>query len=265
MNCKICLHSTRVCFSAKLMNKYQVSYYYCNNCGFLSTEEPHWLKEVYSNPISKFDTGYKRRNIRLSEQLTILLTIFFDSKKSFVDYAGGNGILVRMMRDIGFNYFWDDKYASNLFSSGFEWNNELIEDIEAVTAFECFEHFVEPMQEIKQIFSISKNIIFTPELLPEPIPKPTEWWYYTLERGGHISFFSEKTLSYIASKYGLCYFHLNNFHIFTEQNNITNFKLNILKLNRLGLNKILSKQYKSKTWDDYQLMRIRSKKENNNG
>lgn len=259
MNCKICSHVTRKIFSSILMNKYKINYFYCNNCGFLSTEEPYWLDEVYANPISKFDTGHIIRNIRLADQMTTLLSIFFDAKGRFVDYAGGNGILVRIMRDIGFDYYWNDKYAQNLYSSRFEWDiNSAKLEVEAVTIFESFEHFVEPMQELKQLLSISKNIIFTTELLPNPIPLPNEWWYYTLERGGHISFYSEKTLKYIATQNGLHYFHLNNLHIFTKKNNISNLKLKILKLNKLGLNKLLSRRLKSRTWKDYEYIRTSS-------
>ena len=263
MKCKICTSSTELIFSAELMNKYQVSYFYCKNCGFLSTEEPYWLDEVYSSPISKFDTGHIQRNINISEKLTILTAVFFNGNNNFVDYAGGNGILVRMMRDIGLNYFWEDKYATNLFASGFELNKNVVEKVEAVSVIECFEHFVEPLKEIEKMLLISKNIIFTTELLPAPLPTPNEWWYYTLKRGGHISFFSEKTLKYIANKYELHYFHLGGMHILTENKNISNFKLNILKFTKLGLHNILAKKYKSKTWDDYQYMIKKS--ENNNG
>ena len=28
------------------MNKYQVNYLHCKNCGFLTTENPYWLKSI---------------------------------------------------------------------------------------------------------------------------------------------------------------------------------------------------------------------------
>lgn len=261
MKCKICSSNVEIKFSAKIMNKYNVNYFYCSNCHFLSTEEPYWLDEVYVSPISMFDTGHIQRNIRISQKLMILLTIFFDRKKKFVDYAGGNGILVRMMRDIGFDFFWEDKYANNLFSQGFELDNSNFEGVAAITVIECFEHFVDPIKEIESLLKISRNIIFTTELLPSKVPDPQDWWYYTLERGGHISFFSEKTFEYIANKYKLYYFHLNGFHILTEKTNITNFRLNILSLSKFGLCNLLSRLYKSKTWSDYQSIRIKFRQE----
>jgi hypothetical protein len=164
MKCKVCDQDNRSIFEAKIIYKYNIKYYYCGKCNFLQTEEPYWLDEVYSDAISKFDTGHIKRNISISKKLTILFILFFNGRKKFVDYAGGNGILVRIMRDIGFDYMWDDKYAQNLFSSGFEYLQS--GEIEAVTAIECFEHFSDPMMEIEKMLLISTNLVFTTELLP---------------------------------------------------------------------------------------------------
>ena len=58
------------------------------------------------------------------------------------NYAGGYGIFTRMMRDIGFDFYWLDKYADNLLTNGFEYNKKIHKKIEAITSFESFEHFV---------------------------------------------------------------------------------------------------------------------------
>lgn len=252
MNCKICSHNSKKIFSAKIMKKYHIDYFFCWNCNFLSTEEPYWLKEVYTSPISKFDTGCIQRNINISKNLIILLSIFFDYKKKFVDYAGGHGLLVRIMRDIGFDFFWIDKYAENIFSSGFEGDCIPKSEVEAVTVFECFEHFQNPMEEIEKITSISNNVIFSTKLLPSPIPSPEDWWYYMLSRGGHISFYSKKTIQFIAVKFNLKYFSYGDLHILTKKKNINDFKLKILKLEKVGLSKVLSLKLKSKTLVDFE-------------
>jgi protein-arginine kinase activator protein McsA len=67
MKCKICNYKARNMFSAKILNKNNIKYYYCDHCGFLQTEEPYWLKEAYSNPISIIDAGIMARNITLSQ------------------------------------------------------------------------------------------------------------------------------------------------------------------------------------------------------
>lgn len=53
MTCKICGKENKFIFKAKILKKYDVSYFHCENCGFLQTEEPHWLSEAYKSPINK--------------------------------------------------------------------------------------------------------------------------------------------------------------------------------------------------------------------
>ena len=249
MICKICGKENLFIFKAKILIKYDVSYFHCPNCGFLQTEEPYWLDEAYQDPINASDTGYLQRNITLSQKVTILLTLFFDKDKRYLDYAGGYGVFVRLMRDIGFDFYWYDKYTQNLFARGFEYKEGM--KIEAITTFESFEHFEKPMEEIENMIKISKNIIFTTELLPSPIPEPNKWWYYGLEHGQHISFYSSKTFDFIAKKYNLYFVSSGSLHILTHKK-ISNFSLKaLLKLTKFGLHKIFQKHLKSKTWGDY--------------
>jgi hypothetical protein len=248
MNCKICKTTTKQVFSTKILKKHDVNYFHCEACGFLQTEEPYWLEEAYGESINVSDTGYMQRNIGLSQKLTIFLSLFFSKNSKFLDYAGGYGVFVRMMRDIGFDFYWDDKFTTNLFSRGFEYDSKT--KIDAVTTFESFEHFVNPVQEIEKLLSISNNIIFSTETLPNPIPDPEEWWYYGLDHGQHVSFYSEKTFEYIANKYGLNYINLGTFHVLSKRKLPTYAKY-VLKFSKFGLHKILQKRLKSKTWEDY--------------
>jgi hypothetical protein len=192
MKCNICSQENNEIFKSTILKNYNISYFYCSNCGFMQTEEPYWLNEAYKDSINISDTGYVARNISLSKKITVLLSLFFDKKTKFLDYAGGYGLFVRLMRDIGFDFYWNDKYTQNIFARGFE--GSLSDNYEAITTFESFEHFVEPIKEIENMLSISKNIIFTTELLPDPIPYPDEWWYYGLDHGQHISFYGKDTL-----------------------------------------------------------------------
>lgn len=252
MRCKICNQESSVFFTEKVLAKYDVDYFYCKNCGFLQTEEPYWLEEAYGDSINVSDTGYMARNLYFAKVMTILLPIFFDKKGSFLDYAGGYGVFVRMMRDIGFDFYWDDKYTQNIFARGFGYSDS--RSIEAVTTFESFEHFVDPMVEIGKIFAISKNIIFTTEVFDGVPPKPDEWSYYGFEHGQHISFYQEKTLRYIADSFGVNYSRFGDLHIFTD-GMISNRALKVLKLHRIGLHKMIGLFLKSKTLDDFEKLR----------
>ena len=207
MICKICGNNANPIYKGRILNKYDIQYFYCDNCGFMQTEEPYWLEEAYSEAISISDTGVMARNISFAETAGILFNILCDRNQKFLDYGGGYGIFTRLMRDKGFDFYWYDKYAKNLVARGFEGK---IEDsiYSAVTSFENFEHFYDPMGDIETIFNLTDIVLFSTDLLPNPVPSPSEWWYYCLEHGQHISFFSLKSLEFIAKQYG--YFFISN-------------------------------------------------------
>ena len=151
MNCKICGTLSEFVFEAKVLNKYEVKYFSCPNCEYLFTENPYWLDEAYNRAINISDTGLISRNIFLSKVVSTLIYFFFNKKGRFLDYAGGYGLFTRLMRDTGFDFYWHDPYCENLFANGFEYdmNNEI--HFELATAFEVFEHFSEPVNELKKI------------------------------------------------------------------------------------------------------------------
>jgi hypothetical protein len=132
-----------------------------------------------------------------------LLPIFFDPAGKFVDYGGGYGLFVRMMRDTGFDFFLYDPLCDNLFARGFTAESTTREQIELVTAFEVFEHLVDPLSDIEKMVHFSPNILFSTLLLPPTNPKPAEWQYFGLEHGQHVSFYTEASLAVIAAQFGL--------------------------------------------------------------
>jgi len=216
MGCKICKGSTQNIFDAKLLNKYHVKYFFCSDCKFLQTEDPYWLDEAYNNSLDALDTGVLQRNLYFSRKISVLLYFCFNRNGIFLDYGGGYGVFTRLMRDIGFDFYWFDPYSKNLFSRGFEYTGKTGK-IDLITSFETFEHFVEPIVEFEKILSISDNILFSTELLPEVIPDPYNWWYYALPGGQHISFYSHTTLAYIARKYKLNLYSFGNCHLFGKK------------------------------------------------
>ena len=249
MNCKICNFHTSQIYRTKIMNKYEIDYYYCNHCGFLQTEEPKWLDEAYSLSITDSDTGGLLRSLVFAELCSVLFYFIFNKNSRYLDFGGGYGIFTRRMRDIGFDVYWYDKYSTNLLARGFEYNEDLGK-VGAITAFECFEHFSNPLKEIETMLALSKNIIFTTALLPYPVPKPEEWYYYSLHHGQHISFYSHRTLEYIANKYDLNYYSTGSLHFLTEKR-LEPFLINLLlKMKRYGLFLFVKRNMTSRTVSD---------------
>jgi len=251
--CKICGADTSRVFSARVLKKYEVNYYYCNNCSFLQTEEPYWLEEAYRSVIGVEDTGVLKRNIMLSKQANVIINCLFNKNGKFLDYAGGYGIFVRLMRDIGFDFYWNDPYSKNVLSKGFEYNN--IDKIDLITAFEVFEHFNDPLVEIEKMLNISKNILFSTRIFKGAPPNPAEWWYYSLNSGQHISLYSIKTLQFIANKYKL---NLNtnykSVHLLSTQRISNKYFIFLLNTSMFGLSNFLRLRMKSKTESDFQLL-----------
>ena len=65
--CDICGNIMNPVFLGRIMNKYEIQYYQCNNCEYVCTEEPYWLQEAYVDTINYTDTGILRRNLYFSK------------------------------------------------------------------------------------------------------------------------------------------------------------------------------------------------------
>ena len=178
----------------------------------------------------------KLRGIFIKHKFRKIYASGFDFKQKFIDYGGGYGIFVRLMRDKGLDFYWHDTHCQNLFAMKFE--ADLNKNYKLLTAFEVFEHFSDPIKELEKMIKISNNILFSTQLLIDKnLPKPDKWWYYGLEHGQHISFYSEKTLRYIASKYKLnLYSDSVSLHMFTKENlNLKFMKFLFSKMEYLSL------------------------------
>ena len=199
MTCKICSKETEKLFDKLVLGKYSITYFQCASCDFIQTEEPFWLQEAYSNAITATDVGLISRNILYSELIPPILELFSkEPSDSFLDFGGGYGMFVRIMRDKGYEFFLEDRYAENLFAKYFELKNYNGSRFKALTSFEVFEHLENPLEEISEMFKLSDNIIFSTELQPYPFETVLDWWYLAPEHGQHIAFYSMKTLRKIS-------------------------------------------------------------------
>lgn len=194
---------------------------HCTVCGFLQIKDPHWLEEAYSSAIAASDTGLVMRNLAYAERLAAFIYFVLPGhgEGHYLDVAGGYGLLVRLMRDYGFDFYWSDKYCSNLFSRGFEFDTDK-GPFSAITAIEVMEHTPDPYGFIKDALSSAScdTFIFSTELYKGSPPGPDDWWYYSLKHGQHISFFREDTLEILSERLGLKYYSLAGLHVFTKNN-----------------------------------------------
>ena len=233
MKCPICGTEEKYIFSHDILNKYEVSYYKCPNCKFMNTEKPYWLNEAYSSAINSYDTGIMGRNEAVRKMLFNLITLGYDTSAKFRDFGGGHGILTRMMRDWGLDYYWSDKYADNLFARGFEYQDGMTAEL--TSAVEVFEHMDQPMQDISDMLKYSDSVFFT--TIPyttvvgeEEVPDES-WWYYGFHHGQHISFYSKYTLKWIAEYFGLNFYKIDGGDHLISKRRFSDLRWNYIKAN----------------------------------
>jgi hypothetical protein len=197
--CRLCGDAGRPVARQRLLGRHDVTYFQCAACDLLFTERPYWLEEAYSHAISQLDTGAVERN-RTSANLTLLLACAtgLPATARCLDYGGGHGVFVRMMRDLGVDFRWYDLYAENLYARGFE--GDPAEPHRLVTAFEVLEHFADVGSELERLFGGRPDLVFVGTVLHEG-HRPG-WWYYLLESGQHVSFFSRRTMEVVGTRFG---------------------------------------------------------------
>jgi 2-polyprenyl-3-methyl-5-hydroxy-6-metoxy-1,4-benzoquinol methylase len=200
MQCKICQAATAPAFTAKILKKYDVIYFRCDSCGFMQTEDPYWLGESYASAINEIDLGPVNRAMTSSRLIEGIVLSSFDKNAKFIDYGAGYGVLVRLMRDRGFDFYWQDRYCENLFAKHFEAEPGM--KFELLTAFEVFEHLVDPLVEIETMLGYSSNLLFSTLLVPRRA-LTADWWYFGPEHGQHIAFYTIPALQALARRFNL--------------------------------------------------------------
>lgn len=254
VDCAICGGSLDELFRARVLRRHEVRYRRCPRCEFHCTEPPYWLEQAYTNAIASTDTGLVVRNLQIARRLSCVLAEFFDHQGRYLDCAGGTGLLTRLMRDTGFDFYWEDRYCANQMAAGFD-APPGAGGYEAVTAFEAIEHMPDPLRFVRESLarSSSRTLIFTTELYRPPLPA-RDWWYYAYATGQHISFFTRRTMDEIASRSGVRFYSDGYLHMFTAKQ-ISDWKYRrVLKKVERGLYEKWRSKLPSRTQPDHQEM-----------
>ena len=203
MNCKICETPSTEMGRWTVLGRHEVMYFRCPACRFVQVEEPFWLDEAYRSAIVAADVGGVGRNQRLAEITHAVIASWFDPGARFLDYGGGYGLLVRLMRDRGFDFRWQDRYVPRpLHCEGFEAGDQE-SGFDLVTAFELAEHLPDPVAGFSDILARGHAVLFSTELVPASDPDPDEWWYFVPEFGQHVSLYSRESLDHLARRLGV--------------------------------------------------------------
>jgi len=220
VRCPVCDEACRESFRARVLRKYDVAYYQCTVCGLVRTEDPHWLEEARASAIADADTGLLSRNIDLSERLCALLFLMDGGRGPYLDASGGYGVATRLMRDAGFDYYWEDPYCENIFARGFEHSAGRV--YSAVSIFEVLEHVISPLEFLGRYLSQqpTPTLLLTTETFDGPGAPPRDWRYYSFETGQHVVFFSTESMRRLAARLSVNYVSWRRFHILGAGNRL---------------------------------------------
>jgi Methyltransferase domain len=233
MKCRVCGGTTTPTHTAVILKRYEVRYHLCANCQYWFMDDAFWLDEAYSEAVSSMDTGTVSRNVYIHRTLAPTLVSLFGAGP-YVDWAGGAGMLVRLMRDTGLDFYWQDAYAENILAKGLEWDRRRNgRSALAVTAMEVLEHSPDPLPFIQEMLhgGDTDTLIFSQELHHGPDPS---WWYLAPECGQHISFYSDRTLEEIGRQLGMQLHSAGNLHMLTRRDIATGKFARRLRFSRLA-------------------------------
>lgn len=220
-NCRCCGSNDTLQIGIANLLEQKVTYFECQTCKYVQTEEPYWLDIAYANIINLVDTGICRRNLQNVKNVQAVIKLLKLKSPKVLDYAGGYGLLTRLLRDNGIDAYWLDEFCPNLVARGFE---GVLQNLDITLMFEVFEHLAHPKNELASIFTNSQNVLISTLLIPDPAPNFCDWPYYGLQHGQHVGFYRKETLQFIADKYKKHYISFDdNLHLFTnsEPNNLT--------------------------------------------
>jgi hypothetical protein len=212
-----------------------IAYFECESCHSLQTEEPYWLPDAYNDDQSPNLDTYVAERTLLNQMMVYFLFktcgIRYETDK-VLDWGGGHGLLVRMLRDVEIDAYHYDKYETNRFATTFDRTGD--QHYSFITCFEVWEHFARPMTDIEAIFRLNPDRILISTCIYRNHGK--EWPYLGPPKGEHVFFYSEQAMRSIGSKYG---YHVTRF--FPE---FTFFhRTPIPKIRRLALRWLMPRAY----------------------
>lgn len=253
-NCKVCGQGAVLFANTRILWKYDIALFRCRNCGFIQTEEPYWLEEAYTHSIVRHDTGSVMRAMKFSRIILMVLMACRSLRGRCLDFGGGWGLLTRVMRDYGIDFYHCDPHSENLLAYGF--SGDLTRDYKLITACEVFEHLAAPSRTIAELIAHADHLLISTTLLPEPAPLPEDWQYYSLDSGQHIAFFSIESLRYLARTNGLnLYSDGRQYHLLTPTR-LPRCSMNLVSwLSRIRLQLFLKPWIQTKTFEDSELAR----------
>jgi Methyltransferase domain len=185
-------------------------------CGSIETEQPYWLDEAYAIPGVHIDVGVASRTVKNWVALETLFSCAGVARDAFVlDFGAASGLLARLMRDVGYDVRSYDKYTTASFTSYFNVELNKTSCPAVLTAFEVFEHFAQPAQELTALLDLRPElVVFTTWFCDG---QDENWIYFVEDCGQHVFFYTEKSLRDFVDRLGYDLVLTSFFHVLVRR------------------------------------------------
>jgi glycosyltransferase involved in cell wall biosynthesis len=211
--CRLCQSPTRAVFSKRVLGRYEVRYEQCDQCGAVQTERPHWLEEAHAPGNSAFDTGQVTRSLVNAAVLNTLLPLCGLKPDSRVlDYGCGAGLLVRTLRDIGWDAWGHDRYAKVTLAAGFQATTR--DRFDVINLCEVVADLDEPRAEFERVFAQDPQVVLIQSGMTQQVA--ADWGYLAPEQGQHVFFMTPKTVDWLAARHGRVALQVMGFHVLVK-------------------------------------------------
>lgn len=218
--CRLCGAGTTAVFQLAGFGEIQFTYFKCDNCSSLQTQQPTWLDRAYAHSnLTVSDTGAAQRV--LVNHAFVLIAAKMFGLRTALDFGGGDGLLCRLLRDRGLDAYTFDDYARATYARTFE--GDLQREYDLITAFEVLEHLPDPRSSLDLLFEAKPRMIIAST--EKYCGQDATWWYLAPLHGQHVFFYSSEAFQLVASRYKYAYYEVNGWHVFSRE-----------KLSRMELN-----------------------------